>query len=176
MDTTFFLIKPDSVTRNISIDIMERLTSLGFLIKIIRKIHLNLTIIETLYSKYTIDKAPLKFREMKKVFLVKHHTSDYCIYLEVENKHIPKPNISIFEYAKFVMGSRYYPELCRKGSIRFDFRDPKNDNKWKILEHTSDYGDVAGEIVHNLIHTAGDIDEFNFQNNILVNLDKGKIL
>ena len=172
MSTTFFLIKPDSVARNISVDIMERITSLWFSIKKIRKVKLDPATVETLYSKYTIEKAPPKFREMKKGFLVKYHTSDYCIYLKVENKHIPEPKSSIFEYAKFVMGSRYYPELCRKGSIRFDFRDTKNDNKWKILEHTSNYGDVAGEIVHNLIHTAGDIDEFNFQNNILENLYK----
>lgn len=169
MNTTFFLIKPDSVDREIAIDIMERLTSLDFLIKSIRKVKLDATTVEKLYSEHTIDKAPVKFREMKKGFLIKYHTSNYCIYLKVKRMQIPESFISIFNYAKYVMGSRYYPELCRQGSIRFDFRDISNDNKWKILEHTKNYGNVAGEIVYNLIHTPGTIDEFKFQNRILEN-------
>jgi len=169
MNKTFFLLKPDCLRRGIINDCYNKLISAGFIVEKSFLINLDPRIIKSLYYPFTLANCPNQFREMKEDHIVKYLSSGLIAYIKVcLNKEIFIKS-SIFEFARKIQGEDYYPEQCEPGSIRYDFRDPMKDGTWIILEYIPNFGNVAGEIVYNIVHTPANFQEYQFQSEILDN-------
>lgn len=169
-NNTFFLLKPDAVKRNLETEIVSKVTKNGFKVYDRIETKLKKEDIINLYSPFTILNSPPQYRKQKEMFICDYLSSDKVVYLAVRVDFVPMNFLSVFEYARHIQGVDYYPERCKEGTIRFDLRDKNKDNKWVVLEFVPHFGDVAGEIVYNLMHTPSGKNEFLHQSKILMTL------
>ena len=167
---TFFLIKPDAIFRHIDGDVIERIKSKGFVILNSIKYRLTPKDVIELYDAYTLANFPKKYRIMKSKLLVSYITSGEISVLFVLLNKLPLNCSSVFEYAREIQGFDYYPIKCQIGSIRYDFREVNANHKPIIIEKIPGFGDVAGEIIYNLLHTPSDSYEYEYQKKILLKI------
>jgi nucleoside diphosphate kinase len=167
MDKTFFLLKPDCLDRGLIYKCYEKLRFAGFVIDNMILVHLDPDTITRLYYPFTIANAPAKYKSMKQKFIIEYLSSGLCSYIKVHLDASVNFNKPIFDFAREVQGFDYYPEHCQSGSIRFDLRNKEKDGTWITLENIPNFGNVAGEIVYNLVHTPANIEEYQHQAKIL---------
>lgn len=172
MYKTFFIFKPDCIQRGKLNDCLSRLELNGFITEKPTIMKLDATTIKKLYYPFTIANCPMQFKKMKEQFIIEYLSSGLIAYVKVQLKTNIKIDCSIFELARKIQGLDYYPELCKPNSIRYDFRDKTRDNTWIILDYIIGFGNVAGEIVYNIVHTPANLEEFIYQSAILDNFIK----
>jgi nucleoside diphosphate kinase len=162
VQASFFLLKPDCVRRQMVDAVEQRIIDCGFTIVHKSDVRFSAEIIERLYGPFTIQRAPVEFQKLKRDLLVAYYCGGECVFLEVRAA-VPDMFEDVFSYSRHVVGTRFYPELCAPGSIRFDFRDKRRDYTWEIVGKSDTFGEIAGEVVFNLIHAPSCSEEYIFQ-------------
>jgi len=149
---TFLLLKPDAARRRVTERVSAHVDEHALSIR--RKVPLLLSAdaVDDAFGPFTFKVFPPAYAELLRQRYVRYLTSGPCEYWEIEGPSACD-DAGLLRRVCTLRGESFYPERCAPGTLRFDFGDERWRRETRVTTHVEGFGEVAADLVENLVHS-----------------------